>query len=111
MLTSPGPLTKFPEVSTAPRKCSLGPQQLLGAALLLFVFFLPLHFHFSVAAQVSKECSCVHGTRTHLALDDAEPLIAPPPRIGILIAPNTKSAVFHQIRSRNIRGPPATLSA
>jgi hypothetical protein len=111
MLTSLAVLTKFCDVSTAPQKCPLGLQQLIGAALLLFVFFLPLHFHFTVAAQVSKECSCVQGTRTQLALDDAEPRVAPMPRIGIRIASDTKSVISHQTRSHNVRGPPATLSA
>jgi hypothetical protein len=87
------------------------PRRWIGAIVFLALFFLPLHFHFSVAAQVSKECSCVHGTRTQLALHDNVPIIAPLPRIAILTPPNSQSVVSHQTRSHNVRGPPAALSA
>ena len=90
-------------------KRSLGVQQLLSAVLLLFVFFLPLHFHFSAAAQVSKECSCVHGTRTQLALDNAEPQVALTPHISISTPQSTYAVVSHRVRSQYVRGPPATL--
>jgi hypothetical protein len=41
----------------------------IGALLFLSIFFLPLHIHIATAAggQLSKECSCVQGTRTQLA--------------------------------------------
>lgn len=41
----------------------------IGALLFLSIFFLPLHIHMATAAsgQLSKECSCVQGTRTQLA--------------------------------------------
>jgi hypothetical protein len=43
--------------------------RLVSAGILLFVFFLPLHFHSVVTtAQVTKECSCVHGNRTDAGL-------------------------------------------
>jgi len=87
------------------------PRRWIGAIVFLALFFLPLHFHFSVAAQVSKECSCVHGTRTQLALHDKEAIVAPLPRIAILTPPNSKSVVSHRTRSHNVRGPPASLSA
>ncbi len=85
--------------------------RILCAATLLFVFFLPLHFHFSVAAQVSKACSCVYGARTEMALHDDAPLVVPTPRIAMLIAPKTRIVVSHQTLSQHVRGPPATLSA
>ena len=42
----------------------------LSVFLALAVFFLPLHFHAASvnASQVTKECGCLHGTRTQLAL-------------------------------------------
>jgi len=89
--------------------CALG--RFACAATLLVVFFLPLHFHFSVAAQVSKACSCVYGARTEMALHDDAPLVVPTPRIAMLIAPKTRTVVSHQTRSPCVRGPPATLSA
>jgi len=87
------------------------PRRWIGAIVFLALFFLPLHFHFSAVAQVSKECSCVHGTRTQLALHDHEPIVAPVPRIAILTPANSESVVSHQTRSPNVRGPPARLSA
>jgi hypothetical protein len=40
-------------------------RRLIGALLFFVVFFLPLHFHpVNVAAQVAKECICLHGTLT-----------------------------------------------
>ncbi len=48
---------------------SLDSRRLIGILLFLAVFFLPLHVHsVTVAAQVTKECSCVHGTRTQAGL-------------------------------------------
>jgi hypothetical protein len=44
-------------------------RRFIGAGMLLFVFFLPLHFHpLAATAQVAKECSCAHGTRTDAGL-------------------------------------------
>ena len=40
--------------------------------LLVSVFFLPLHYHtVGTAAQITKDCSCVHGTRTEVGLTSA----------------------------------------
>jgi hypothetical protein len=50
----------------------------VGAGILLFVFFLPLHFHhLAVTAQIAKECSCVHGTRTQAGLAPAPAVWTP----------------------------------
>jgi len=87
------------------------PRRWIGAIVFLALFFLPLHFHLSFAAQISKECSCVHGTRTQLALHDNEPILAPPPCIAILTPLFSQSVVSQQTRSPYVRGPPATLSA
>jgi hypothetical protein len=42
----------------------------ISAFLFVSVFALPLHFHAAsaVTSQVTKECSCLHGTRTQLGL-------------------------------------------
>ena len=86
------------------------PRRWIGAIVFLALFFLPLHFHFSVAAQVSKECSCVHGTRTQLGLNADVPLVAPAPRIEVLVVAPVTTWDFHQTHSQHVRGPPATLS-
>ncbi|MGB7948441.1 MAG: hypothetical protein WCH75_12225, partial [Candidatus Binatia bacterium] len=42
--------------------------RLVSLLLFLTVFFLPLHFHpVAATAHVTKECSCIHGTRTEMA--------------------------------------------
>jgi hypothetical protein len=44
----------------------------VSVVLLLTVFFLPLHFHASTAisSQLTKECTCLHGTRAQAHLSD-----------------------------------------
>jgi hypothetical protein len=83
-------------------------RRFVSAGILLFVFFLPLHFH-SVAAtaQVTKECSCVHGTRT-----DAGLAAAPAAWIPVLPAQpvaNESLDWLSNVRFQNhgIRAPPS----
>jgi hypothetical protein len=41
------------------------PRRLVSALALIFVFFLPLHFHPAAGtANVTHECACLHGART-----------------------------------------------
>ncbi len=48
---------------------SLNSRRLIGTLVFLAVFFLPLHVHsVTLAAQVTKECSCFHGARTQAGL-------------------------------------------
>ena len=43
--------------------------RLVSILLFLTVFFLPLHFHpVATTAHVTKECSCIHGTRTEMGM-------------------------------------------
>ena len=82
----------------------------LSAGVLLFVIFLPLHVHFSVAPQVAKECACVQGTRIQ-GKPAERPLLLKPvlvamPVVVIAIALPT----HHQIRLEQVRGPPLALS-
>lgn len=43
------------------------PPRWLSICLLIAVLFLPLHFHVTsaIASQITKECICLHGSRTH----------------------------------------------
>jgi hypothetical protein len=45
-------------------------RQIISALALVFVFFLPLHFHSATAASshLSNECSCLHGTRAQMGV-------------------------------------------
>jgi hypothetical protein len=84
--------------------------RLVGLGLLLFVFFLPLHFHFSVASQISKECSCAHGTRKQLALSEVGPTNSPQFRAIPLVVPSTSVWIESYSKPQNVRAPPSTVS-
>jgi len=86
-------------------------QRYVGAGILLFVFFLPLHFHAVAAtAQVAKECSCLHGSRTESGLSPAPAVCAP-----LLTAQPIASEIFDcfstvRFQIHGIRAPPITPS-
>ncbi|HSE86173.1 MAG TPA: hypothetical protein VLJ79_08145 [Candidatus Binatia bacterium] len=87
------------------------PRRLIGGAMLLFVFFLPLHFHSAAAtAQVVKECSCVHGTRI-----EAGPAPASAAWTTVLTAQPIQSESFDwssyvHFHNHGIRAPPFAAS-
>src|SRR5581483_9511493 len=68
ILVRSAPMARFPSGGSAPA---------VGALALIFVFFLPLHVHFSLGAQLNKECSCFQGVRTQLAPSAAAEAIVP----------------------------------
>jgi len=78
----------------------------VGAILFIAVFFLPLHFHFTVAAQVSKECSCVHGTRTQTG--QVAPLTVNVPVVCqvAIFSIHQESFVSRSVRNQFSRAPP-----
>ncbi len=85
-------------------------RQVVSALALVFVFFLPFHFHFSIASQVTKECSCLQGTRAQLA-PTASPLalvrqlwISRVADLPVYIWLEDESAQQH------VRGPPSLAS-
>jgi hypothetical protein len=67
-LTSGTTSISFSAMRISEMRKALKIRHLLSVATLVFVFFLPLHFHLSPATPIAKECSCLHGTRTQLAL-------------------------------------------
>lgn len=85
-------------------------RRLVGVAALLFVFFLPLHFHFSLTSQVAKECSCVHGTRTHLVGPAGSPPIVPIFVVMDFADRYEFSWAGDWSGLQVVRGPPAALS-
>jgi hypothetical protein len=119
-----GPPSKFPSIFLTNRKASArfgtvfipgvkkphNIRRLVSAAILFFVFFLPFHFHFSTTAQVSKECGCVQGNRTQLALTTDIPTCAPTLQTTLFIAENISSWADEWSKLQKVRGPPATLS-
>jgi len=89
---------------------TLRSRQVIGALALVFVFFLPLHFHFSIASQVSRECSCLQGTRAQLA-PTASPLTIVP-QLCISQVADLPVSVWMEEESaqQHVRGPPSLAS-
>jgi hypothetical protein len=80
-------------------------------SVLVFVtlFFLPLHFHAASAltSEITKDCSCLHGTRTQLGL--VAVAIQSAPALHFDFEPSIESQCFSQIVAdlSSIRAPPA----
>ena len=75
-LTSRHALASFGSVFPGGKE-QLFVRRFVGLGLLLFVFFLPLHFHFSPIAQLGKDCGCAQGTRSLLAPAETAPASSP----------------------------------
>ena len=85
-------------------------QRFIGAGILLFVFFLPLHFHpVAATAQAAKECSCVHGTRAQLGPAPDIATCAPIVGATLLIAQRVWCRIEEWTRLEKVRGPPGFL--
>jgi len=88
----------------------VGARGLVGAALLVFVFFLPLHFHaVDESRQLTHECSCVHGTRTQLGSGPSSAMAAVAPTVFFVVAERVESLVSLTIESDFARAPPVSL--
>lgn len=89
---------------------SITRKRVISAAVLLFVFFLPLHLHFNSSAKVTQECACVQGARTQLApilsLATYAPIITARPVVVECSVPRSVEWLGLQC----VRAPPATLS-
>ena len=87
-------------------------RRLIGAVLLAFICFLPLHQHFfTPAPQFAKECSCYGGGKTQVGLAPAAADWAP--NCYALFIAVYESQVFDWrfIESLGIRAPPSALLA
>jgi hypothetical protein len=84
----------------------------LSVFLLLTVFFLPLHFHAvsAAASQVTKECSCLHGSRTHAGVTNAPSLCAPLLAVNDVELTAQIDSGSHSIRIPSSRAPPFSVS-
>jgi hypothetical protein len=80
----------------------------LSVCLILTVFFLPLHFHVTsaIASQVTKECSCVHGTRTQLATTAVAPQEALPVEFTAVFIERETFISQRLTDPQKARGPP-----
>jgi hypothetical protein len=81
----------------------------ISAFLFVSVFALPLHFHAASAlsSQITKECTCLHGTRTQLGM--VAVAIHSAPALHLDLEPSPKAQCFSQIVTdlSTIRAPPA----
>jgi hypothetical protein len=103
-------LAKFDPVFKTHVKNRSGTSRLIGAALLLFVFFLPFHVHFTAQVQVTKECSCLHGTRTGLAPAVNVATSTPVFQTEVAVVGETLGRAAERFNLCDARGPPSSLS-
>ena len=80
----------------------------LGVFVALAVFFLPLHFHLTsaMASQVTKECGCLHGTRTQLALAAEAPQQSLPIELAAVVIERDSFISQRLTEPQKVRGPP-----
>jgi len=110
-LTSRNALGRFVMVSESSTSERSTIRRLIGAILLAFLVFLPLHYHaFNSTSQLTKECTCIHGTRTQLGLHADSPTVTPTFLATIFAAAYVFSWAGNWSKSQNVRAPPATLS-
>jgi len=95
-----------------PRMTVVHLRRWISALLFLAVFFLPIHIHLATAAtaQLSKECSCVQGTRTQLAFAADVPHAAAPVELNIVASECESLAAHLWFYSQKVRGPPTLTS-
>jgi len=80
------------------------------AVTLLFLFFLPLHVHFSLSPQLSNQCSCVQGARTQFVVADKAPTVVPVPQFTVLVEPQDCEWTSTASNCQYVRGPPSPVS-
>jgi hypothetical protein len=88
---------------------SLGEAQrrFVGTAILLFVFFLPLHHHFyTPGAQAKEDCVCQHGNLTLLDLAPIQVYLISQFGISALILPPLYATERYSVSYKTIRAPP-----
>jgi len=97
-------------VMTPSTKQSTASRRVISAGVLLFVFFLPLHFHFNSSAKVTQECACVQGTRTQLAPIFELPIYVPFITAQPVIVESDVPRSVEWLGLQCVRAPPASLS-
>jgi hypothetical protein len=85
--------------------------RIIGALLLVFVFFLPLHFHPAHEnQQISHECSCYLMGRTDLGLSPSLFILLFAPKVSFIIVSKAESLISRIVESEAARAPPFDLS-
>jgi hypothetical protein len=93
--------------SVTKRKSARG--RIIGAALLLFISFLPLHFHtIDESHRISQECSCYLGGQPQLASAPSPPALQLfPPQVFFVAVGRSEALVSLKIESDFARAPPS----
>lgn len=82
-----------------------------SAGLLLFVLFLPLHVHAGGGSgSFAKECACVYGQRTQLAMPADAIAIVPQLQSFVLVVVAGDVWFFDCRTACSVRGPPVSRS-
>jgi hypothetical protein len=82
-------------------------RRLVGAALLLVVFLLPLHFHFVNALPlINEDCTCYSGVRTQLGLLRADSSLATVIQAFPIVVSETHYFVPLSTKPHASRAPP-----
>jgi len=84
--------------------------RLVCTATLLFLFFLPLHLHFSLSPQLTSQCSCLQGARAQFVVAEEAPTVAPAPQFGVLLEARGCEWSFTASSCPYVRGPPLSLA-
>jgi hypothetical protein len=85
-------------------------RRIISAAVLLFVFFLPLHLHFGFSAKIAQECACLQGTRTHLVLVPGIFAWATSVTVHTIIVETDVVRAAEWFGLHHVRAPPHSLS-
>ena len=98
--------------SPRPRSNTASTPRWLGVFLALAVFLLPLHFHVTLAnaSQVTKECGCLHGTRTQAAIAAAVPQSALSVEPTAVVVDKESLSCKTWSEPQKVRGPPSLTS-
>jgi hypothetical protein len=93
---------------TSGRKRSPGLHRLIAAGLFFFVFFLPLHAHyFASDPQITKDCACLHGSRTQMASAPVAADWAPMFLLSAVFSHEPQVISNSSVGILSIRAPPA----
>lgn len=100
-------LQKIPGVLNSALTQAQSCRRVLAAVVLLFLFFLPLHFHgHDAAAYTDDECVCIHGTRLQLAVGVTGWIWTPSFRKVSVPGRNDSPWAADWTTLQHVRGPP-----
>jgi hypothetical protein len=86
----------------------VGYRAIVGTSLLLFFFFLPLHFHaLNQSHHISNECTCNHGTGTQLAWLPLSAILSGAPPTFFVAPEKPKALVSFANKAASARAPPS----